>query len=87
MLEHRGISMVLIQWNPFFALLEIVRGPLLGMQLEPGTWFVALGYSALLILLAGFVFARARSRIAYLGRQTVAIDIDQVSVSFSALSW
>jgi lipopolysaccharide transport system permease protein len=65
MLEHRGISIVLIEWNPFFALLEIVRGPLLGLQLEPGTWFVALGYSAALVLLAGFVFTRARPRIAY----------------------
>ena len=65
MLEHRGVSVILIQWNPFFALLEIVRGPLLGLQLEPSAWFVALGYSAILVLLTGFVFARARSRIAY----------------------
>ena len=65
MLQHRGVSIVLIQWNPFFALLEIVRGPLLGLQLEPNAWFVALGYSAILVLLAGFVFSRARSRIAY----------------------
>jgi lipopolysaccharide transport system permease protein len=65
MLEHRGISAVLVEWNPFFALLEIMRGPLLGGQLEPHVWGVALGYSAVLILLAGHIFTRARARIAY----------------------
>jgi lipopolysaccharide transport system permease protein len=65
MLVHRGISLVLVKWNPFFALLEIMRGPLLGQQLEPTAWFVALGYSVILILLSGFVFTRARPRIAY----------------------
>jgi lipopolysaccharide transport system permease protein len=65
MLAHRGLNVILVKWNPFFALLEIMRGPLLGNPLESGTWFVALGYSALLILLAGLVFMRARPRIAY----------------------
>ncbi len=65
MLAHRGISLVLIKWNPFFALLEIMRGPLLGLKLEPGAWEMALGYSAALLLVAGFVFIRARPRIAY----------------------
>jgi len=65
MLVHRGISLVLVNWNPFYALLEIMRGPLLGQPLETGAWMVALGYSAGLILLAGVVFVRARPRIAY----------------------
>ena len=33
--------------------------------LEPMAWAVALGYSALLLLLAALVFTRARARIAY----------------------
>lgn len=65
MLMHRGIGKVLVEWNPLFALLEIMRGPLLGGQLEPGVWGVALGYSAVLVLLSGLVFIRARPRIAY----------------------
>lgn len=65
MLAHRGISLVLVQGNPFYALLEIVRGPLLGQALDPGAWEAALGYSALLLVLAGLVFTRARARIAY----------------------
>jgi len=65
MLAHRGMGVVLVKWNPFFALLEIVRGPLLGNPLETGTWFIALGYSILLLAVASFVFMRARARIAY----------------------
>jgi lipopolysaccharide transport system permease protein len=64
-LAHRGIGMVLVKWNPFFALLEIVRGPLLGAPLEYATWARALAYSAVLICLAAISFTRARSRVAY----------------------
>ncbi len=65
MLKHRGLSIVLVEWNPFYALLEIMRGPLLGNPLEPSAWAVALVYSAALVALAGFVFMHARPRIAY----------------------
>jgi lipopolysaccharide transport system permease protein len=64
-LAHRGIGIVLVKWNPFYALLEIMRGPLLGTKLELGNWAIALGYSAILVVLAAVSFARARSRIAY----------------------
>jgi lipopolysaccharide transport system permease protein len=65
MVMHRHIGRVLVEWNPFYALLEILRGPLLGLPLEPAAWGVALGYSALLLLLSALIFTRARARIAY----------------------
>lgn len=65
MVLHRHIGRVLVEWNPFYALLEILRGPLLGLPLEPQAWVMALGYSALLLLLSGLTFTRARARIAY----------------------
>jgi lipopolysaccharide transport system permease protein len=65
MLAHRGVSLVLIKLNPFFALLEIVRGPLLGYGLESGAWLSAIVYSVLLVVIAGAVFVRARPRLAY----------------------
>jgi lipopolysaccharide transport system permease protein len=65
MVMHRHIGRVLVEWNPFYALLQILRGPLLGAPLEPAAWGVALGYSALLLLLSALVFTRARARIAY----------------------
>ncbi len=64
-LEHRGIGTVLITYNPFAALLEIIRGPLLGSPLHLSTWVVALGYSSVLIMAAGLIFSIARPRIAY----------------------
>ncbi len=64
-LAHRGLGIVLIKWNPFYALLEIVRGPLLGDPLSLHTWARALGYSALLVGLAALSFIRVRPRIAY----------------------
>ena len=65
MVLHRHIGRVLVEWNPFYALLEILRGPLLGLPLEPQAWVMALGYSALLLLLSALTFTRARARIAY----------------------
>jgi lipopolysaccharide transport system permease protein len=65
MVMHRHIGRVLVQWNPFYAMLEILRGPLLGNPLNHMAWAVALGYSALLLLLSALVFTRARARIAY----------------------
>jgi lipopolysaccharide transport system permease protein len=64
-LEHRGIGTLLIKWNPFYSLLEIIRAPLLGTPLHLATWAFALGYSAVLVALAGVMFALARPRLAY----------------------
>lgn len=51
--------------NPFFSLLEIVRAPLLHEVPTAITWVSALGYSAALCLVAWFVFARLRGRLAF----------------------
>jgi lipopolysaccharide transport system permease protein len=64
-LAHRGMAIVLVKWNPIYALLEIMRGPLLNAPFDPSTWEAALGYSVLLVGLATVIFIRARPRIAY----------------------
>jgi lipopolysaccharide transport system permease protein len=64
-LAHRGIGIYLINWNPFYVLLQIVRGPLLGTEFSVNIWLTALGYSAALVALAALAFIRARARIAY----------------------
>lgn len=51
--------------NPFYSLLEIVRGPLLGHHTGWAIWMSALGYSALLCGVAWLVFARVRGRLAF----------------------
>jgi lipopolysaccharide transport system permease protein len=64
-LAHRGMGLVLVKWNPFYALLEIVRGPLLGAPFGLENWAIAVGYSTILVCLAAISFTRARPRIAY----------------------
>jgi lipopolysaccharide transport system permease protein len=58
-----------LQWllpiNPFFALLECVRGPLLGKIPSAAVYGSALAYSVLLWAAAWFLFARVRGRIAF----------------------
>ena len=54
-----------LPFNPFDAILEVVRAPLLGVAASATVWALALGYSALFCGLTWLVFARVRTRIAY----------------------
>lgn len=67
MLVHRGLglSLALIELNPFYGLMEILRGPLLGQAVSPLAWLNALGYSAVLLAVSFLLFVRARPRIPY----------------------
>ena len=55
----------MLAFNPFFAMLEIVRAPLLGELPELATWAAALGFSAALCGASWLLFARVRNRIAF----------------------
>jgi lipopolysaccharide transport system permease protein len=63
--ELLGDAMVWMALNPFYALLETVRGPLLEGGGPPLAWLAAIFYTTLHVVLAGFLFARFRSRIAF----------------------
>jgi lipopolysaccharide transport system permease protein len=65
MLAHRGLAQAFITLNPFYALLEIIRAPLLGQSLSPVAWHLALLYSLSLVFVTGLVFMRARPRVPY----------------------
>lgn len=55
----------ILAYNPFFAAVDIVRAPLLGVAPEPTSWPLMLACTAV-ITLSGFgLFARLRPRIAY----------------------
>lgn len=60
-----GWALDFIWLNPFFTLLEVVRGPMLGQAVALRVWASALGFSALLFVLAWFMFARTRGRLAF----------------------
>jgi lipopolysaccharide transport system permease protein len=51
--------------NPFFDLLEIVRGPILGSNVASTTWIGALLYSVALCAISWAFFVRARGRLTF----------------------
>jgi ABC-type polysaccharide/polyol phosphate export permease len=56
---------LLLDFNPFYHLVNIVRAPLLGQFPEPMNWVVAGGMAILGWLVAILFFGRFRNRIAY----------------------
>jgi lipopolysaccharide transport system permease protein len=54
-----------LKFNPFDALLEVVRQPLLHGTTPPGMWASALLFSTGFCVLSALLFARVRSRLAY----------------------
>lgn len=62
-LGARGIEKLAL--NPFFDLLEVVRGPILGSNIAWTTWVGAIGYSVVLCVISWAFFVRARGRVAF----------------------
>jgi lipopolysaccharide transport system permease protein len=54
-----------LAFNPFYDLLEIVRGPILGMDVAGTVWIGALGYSLALCAISWAFFVRARGRVTF----------------------
>ena len=63
--EQLGRHEWLLAFNPFYALLEIVRAPLLGAVPSLTVWVSALLSSVALCGVAWVMFARVRGRIAF----------------------
>jgi lipopolysaccharide transport system permease protein len=63
--DQLGNRAYLLPINPFFDLLEVVRGPLLGTAPGAMTWLGACLYSLALCTVAWGFFARVRGRIAF----------------------
>ena len=51
--------------NPFYAVMETVRGPILGTAVPAGIWASAIGFTLMLAILAFAMFVRFRRRIAF----------------------
>jgi lipopolysaccharide transport system permease protein len=54
-----------LPFNPFDALMEVVRAPLLGSAASMFTWMLAVGYSLVFCAGAWLLFSRVRGRLAY----------------------
>jgi lipopolysaccharide transport system permease protein len=63
--EQLGTHAWVLAFNPFFALLDIVRGPLIGAIPTTATYISALLYSALLCGCSWLLFVRVRERISF----------------------
>jgi ABC-type polysaccharide/polyol phosphate export permease len=60
----KGRAMV-VEFNPVYYLVEIVRDPLLGRAPSPEVWFIVIGITAVVSVVSFAFFARFRERIAY----------------------
>jgi lipopolysaccharide transport system permease protein len=65
LLENHSRERLLIDLNPFYYLIQIVRAPLLGISLPVDVIVGALAVSVGIILLSAVGFMRSRGRIAY----------------------
>jgi len=63
--QQLGPRAWILPFNPFFALFDIVRAPLLGGSPPAHVWFAALLYSVLLCAVSWLLFVRARGRVAF----------------------
>lgn len=59
--RHRWVAL----WNPLYHFLEIVRAPLLGREIAPGTWLMVVAVTVIGWMLTFLLFSRFRARIAY----------------------
>jgi ABC-type polysaccharide/polyol phosphate export permease len=55
----------IVSVNPFFAMIDVIRGPLLGIPPGENSWMVLLITTAFGLIVSFTLFARFRSRIAY----------------------
>ncbi len=63
--EQLGAHGWWLPYNPFDAILETVRAPLLGLQASALVWTLAIAYSAIFCAVTWYVFTRVRTRLAY----------------------
>jgi lipopolysaccharide transport system permease protein len=63
--EQLGARAWLLPLNPFFAMMEVVRAPLLGEYPGETTWLAAILYSVVLFVLSWLMFVKARGRVAF----------------------
>jgi len=63
--EQLGARAWVLPYNPFFALLEVVRAPMLGYLPSAMTWLMAVVYSLLLLGFTWWLLVRARGRVPF----------------------
>lgn len=63
--EQLGHHAIWLLANPFHAMIELLRAPLLGQAFPTTAWAAALAFSALLMIATAAIFTHARPRLAF----------------------
>jgi lipopolysaccharide transport system permease protein len=63
--EQLGTRAWVLPFNPFFALVEVVRGPMLGEVPSAMSWLMAGVYSLMLLGVTWWLLVRARGRVPF----------------------
>jgi ABC-type polysaccharide/polyol phosphate export permease len=63
--DSLGQSRAIVVLNPLFAIVDILRSPLIGQSSSPYSWLIALLTAAALTVVTFLMFAKFRGRIAY----------------------
>jgi ABC-2 type transport system permease protein len=62
---NRELGQTVLDWNPLYHLLQVMRGPLLGQEVAPLSWIVAVGMAVVGWALALVFMKNYRARISY----------------------
>ncbi|EHM02012.1 ABC-2 type transporter [Acetobacteraceae bacterium AT-5844] len=63
--ELLGENVWRLYFNPFYPMLEVIRGPLVEGGVGPGIWIAAIAYTVVLTGAAAAFFIRFRARVAF----------------------
>jgi len=63
--QQLGAQAWMLPYNPFYAMLEVVRAPMLGYPASVETWLMAVAYSLLLLGATWLLLMRARGRVPF----------------------
>ncbi|MEV6607397.1 ABC transporter permease [Kutzneria sp. NPDC051319] len=62
---NRDLGQTVLDWNPLYHLLQVMRGPLLGQEVAPLSWIVTIGMAVVGWALALVFMKNYRARISY----------------------
>jgi ABC-2 type transport system permease protein len=63
--SHKDLGQLVLDWNPLYHLIQVMRAPLVGQEIEPLSWIVCIGMAIVGWGLALLAMKNYRARISY----------------------
>jgi ABC-2 type transport system permease protein len=63
--KQKDVAQAILNWNPLYHLVQVMRAPLIGQQIEPLSWIVSVGLGVVGWGLALLAMKNYRARISY----------------------